>query len=369
LYNTGDREYRAGMELVDSVADALVQRDDHPDIVIGSYLGNKTTAPLLADLEPALRNVDAGHFYPSLLEAGAFEEAQRLLPVSFNLPGVMFADTAANADLPAFALSMEEVRDAGGAFNRREEERFVRMGFSPRWNTSFFYTAARLLNVGFHEEEERYAEWDERALSRTVSFLQQWTERTNGGLDGEENFQEQYLYDPPYELLQRQRIRFSFLSSREFFDFTEEQRDALALRWIHRNDRVPVGEDMTMAGIPAEARNRQGARDFLAWFYTPATQEQLLEMVVSKQLETFGIADGFAAFPEVNELIFPELYPSLLGKVPPERMLWVPNRVPKNWDAIKEDVVRPWLGEAVADGVDQSDLEERMRSWVLQKGE
>jgi len=369
LYNSADREYRVAMELVDSVADALVQRDDHPDLVIGSFLRNQTSFPLFTDLEPVLRRIGSTHFYGILLEAGVSEETQSLLPVSFNLPGIMFLASPDNSSLAEFALSMPEIRTAGEEFNRQREERYVRMGFSPRWNNSFLYTAARLFNVEFHEQEERYAQWDSRALTNAVSFLRDWTETTNGGLEPEDNFTEQYLYDPPYELLRRERIRFSFIDSREFFAFTEQQRDAVSIRWLHRDEHVPIREGITMAGIPREAQNEPGARDFLSWFYTPRVQEQLLNMLVSKQLETFGIADGFSAFPEINELTFPDVYPSLLGHVPPERMLVAPRTLPKNWGGIQEDVVRPWIEEAVTNGADQTQLEERIRSWVLQKGE
>ncbi|MFP4484840.1 MAG: hypothetical protein ACLFO1_08305 [Spirochaetaceae bacterium] len=368
-YNAGQARFRAGVELVDSVADSLQQRDDHPDLVVGSFLANETTLPLMRDLSRTLDGVGAENFYASLLEFGTVDGEVRLLPVSFNLPTVMFAANSDNAELPEFALSLEQIRDAGGAFNAREDESYVRMGFSPRWNGAFLYTVARLYGVAFHEGEERFATWDHGALSSTVSFLRDWTETTNGGITAEDSFERQYLYDPPYQLLRRGRIRFSFVGSNAYFGFTDGERSALEFRWVSNDSKVPIEEDLVLLGIPAESANPAGARDLVKWFYEAETQEDLLRMVVSKQLSTFGIAGGFSAFPEVNELVFPRVYPALLGRIPPESRLTPPRLVPKNWGEIKEDVVYPWFASAVSDGTSQDALERRIRSWVLQKGE
>ncbi len=368
-YNAEQERFRAGVELVDSVSDSLQQRDDHPDLVIGAFLANRTTLPLMSDLQRTLENIGPDNFYASLLEIGRGERGVQLLPVSFNLPAVMFAATGDNEGLPEFSLSLNELRTAGGEFNEQDDESYVRMGFSPRWNSSFFYTVSRLYGVAFHEEEERLATWDNSALSQTVSFLRGWTEGTNGGIQDEEAFQEQYLYDPPYQLILRGRIRFSFIDSDQYFTYTDRERDAIGFRWVSNGTEVPIEEDLVLVGIPSEAENPAGARDLVSWFYEAETQEALLRMVVSKQLSTFGIAGGFSAFPEVNELVFPRVYPSLLGRIPPERMLSPPRLVPKNWGEIKDDVVHPWFGEAVATGTSQSVLEDRIRAWVLQKGE
>jgi hypothetical protein len=368
-YNTSQDTYRAGLELVDSVADSLLQRDDHPDVVLGSFLANQTTFPLFSDVGRLAGEIGTERFYASLLQTGVDGETQRLLPVSFNLPTIMFSADGANQGLSEFALELEELRTASGNFNEREEERFVRIGFSPRWNSEFLYTVARLYGAGFHESQERLASWDNGALGSAISFLRDWTESTNGGFQSEDAFRQQYLYDPPYQLVLRERIRFAFLDSREYFGFTEEQRDETAFRWVTNDGVVPVREDMVMVGIPAEAQNSAGARDLVEWFYAADTQEELLRMVVSKQLTTFGVVGGFSSFPEINELSLPKVYPSLLGKIPPERMLEAPWIVPKNWGEIKRDVVHDWIGRALSNGSSQGDLEDRIRSWVLQKGE
>ena len=368
-YNAEQGRFRAGVELVDSVSDSLQQRDDHPDLVIGAFLANKTTLPLMSDLQRTLESIGSDNFYASLLEIGRSDAGVHLLPVSFNLPAVMFAATGDNAALPEFSLNLNELRAAGGEFNRQEDESYVRMGFSPRWNSAFFYTVSRLYGVAFHEDEERLAAWDNRALSRTVTFLREWTEGTNGGIQEEQAFQDQYLYDPPYQLLLRGRIRFSFIDSDAYFTYTDEERSEIEFRWVRDGSEVPIEEDLVLLGIPAESANPTGARDLVNWFYEAETQEALLKMVVSKQLPAFGIAGGFSAFPEINELIFPRVYPSLLGRIPPEHMLAPPRLVPKNWGEIKEDVVHPWFAQAVATGTSQRVLEDRIRAWVLQKGE
>lgn len=373
-YNVAQERFRAGVELVDSVSDALLQRDDHPDLIIGRYLSNETTLPLLAEITGPVEDIGREHFYPGLLALGSREETQYLVPLSFNLPGVMFnADPeitgADNEAIPDFAISLEELQELGTAFNTLREERYVRMGFSPRWNSRFPYTSARLFGADFREAEERFAEWDRDALSASISFLRSWTQERNGGAQAEDVFEEQYLYDPPYQLVLRERIRFAAIDSGRYFRFTDEQRDAVDFRWLQRGGVIPVMENVVFAGIPAESRNRDGGLDLLRWLFRPESQEALLRMVVSKQLPTFGVAGGLSAFPEVNELALPEIYPSLLGMIPPARMLQLPGLVPKDWGPIKEDVVQPWLRQAIADGSEQSELERRIRSWVLQKGE
>jgi len=45
----------------------------------------------------------------------------------------------------------------------------------------------------------------------------------------------------------------------------------------------------------------------------------------------------------VTEQVFPQFYPDLLGRMPPESYLSPPNILPRNWIAMKQRVILPYL--------------------------
>ena len=81
----------------------------------------------------------------------------------------------------------------------------------------------------------------------------------------------------------------------------------------------------------------------------------------------FGIAGGFSGLKAVNELAFPQVYPRLIGRIPPEELLEAPGPFPEAWPEIKDQVLLPWLREAVSAESPLQDLAERLKAARLDR--
>jgi hypothetical protein len=106
---------------------------------------------------------------------------------------------------------------------------------------------------------------------------------------------------------------------------------------------------MVYYGIHRNSRARKAAEAFTQWFFREETQRLILEAGKNNRLnETrFGIANGFSALRTVTEQIFPQFYPALLGRMPPESFLSPPNILPRNWNSLKEQVILPYLHDRI----------------------
>jgi hypothetical protein len=78
------------------------------------------------------------------------------------------------------------------------------------------------------------------------------------------------------------------------------------------------------------------------------TQRAILERNKNMKLNTatFGIAGGFSAIKSVNDRVFSQFMPILMGNLPVAEYLQSPNILPAHWEDIKERVIIPYLKEA-----------------------
>jgi len=373
LYNASQDNYRVQLEAVGDITDAFLQRGSHPDVAIGSFVNNSAALTYFDSVQRLLDRgtVDKTLFYPGILPTGTQNGQQRLLPLSFNLPAVVFTRSSKNTDIPDFAVTLDEVRDLGAEYNESSGEHFTHMGFSPRWNREFLYVAGRTMGVNFHETAGNgaAAAWNEDALRATLSYLDNWIRDVNQSVELENQFHTKYLYDPPYELLMNERVRFWYESSGQYFSYSGNRRDNLDFRWITGKDRIPVLEDIVFVGMTRDSQQRRGATDFITWLFRPDTQAQLLRVSVEDRIDGFGIAGGFSSQSDVNERFFPRYYGQTLGQIPSPDRLAFPARVPRNWNDIREDVIQPWMYGELSDPQHTDNLESMVRAWMLQKGE
>ncbi len=370
LFNVEDHGFYAVVEYVPSLIEALQQRAELPDVVVGDYLGYESLMDSLLVLDRSVRpfDFDGSDVYPGLLEYGRERGRLRLVPISFDLPGMLtLAHTAER--LPDFMIDLDEVRSIGGEFNSMESERLTRLGYSPRWSSEFLYTMVRMLGVQFLEGAEGHPEWDAVALERALDRAGSWIEDTNGGLSAELPFEEQYLYDPMPQLVLRQRVLFAYQPASSFFSIAETRRRSFDIRWLSYQGRIPVLESVVYAGVLRESRNKRDAVTFVSWLAKAETHRRILQNTVARRLDSFGVLGGFSAHRSVNESDAPELYPSLLGKVPPAETLAFPTGVPQNWGTIKRKVVMPWLTRAVDQEPGLRSLSELVDAWMLHQGE
>lgn len=365
-FNAGQDRYTVEIRYVESLAQKLKDTKETPDIIVGSWLKSAATRRLFRPLGYLFKQelLSESAFYPHLLALGSIAEAQYLLPVSFNLPALVFMRGNGQVLSNPFTIGLAELKDAGMAHNREQNGVYTQMGFSPAWDTEFLYVAASLFDADFQEGDPLV--WDGDALDQAVGYLREWVQ-SNAGIRGEDDFVFKYFYEPPAVRILSGRILFTYMNSAEFFTLPPERRGNLDFRWIAEHDVIPLSEETVYYGHYKKGKARKAAEAFTQWFFTAETQGLLLETAKRQRLnETlFGIAGGFSALRGVTEQAFPRFYPGLLGHIPPASLLTPPRILPHTWTDLKERVILPYLVEKIRapDPTAVRPLEKQIADW------
>ncbi|MCL2444112.1 MAG: extracellular solute-binding protein [Treponema sp.] len=366
-FNNAQNQYKVSIRYFDFPASEL-GKGDSPDIVIGSWLKTSSASTNFKSLDNLFgaKKLSYDIFYPRLLAIGKIDNTQYFLPVSFNIPALIFSSDREQTLSNQFTIDFDELKTLSKNFNTVSRGTYTRMGFSPLWNNNFLLTAAVLSGASFREAEP--LAWDSDALERSMTSIFNWTREINTNNQAEDDFTFKYFFEPPEKLIQSGRILFSYIESGELFTLSEDRKKQLDFRWIMEDNKIPITDNSVYLGIPKKAKSQAAARAFIMWFFQVENQRLLLEYSRANRLNenTFGISGGFSALSSVTEQIYPLFYPELLGRMPPSDNFTLPNVLPDNWALIKERVVLPYLHERArretGDGI--TPLERRLSDWV-----
>ncbi len=362
-FNTAQDEYRI-----------IISYDDKPrqkingentcdfDLIIDFFLNSREYLDRFASLEGLFleEQLDPDLFYQPLFQQGRYENQQVLLPISFNLPALMF-NSRSDIEIPdSFMLSLDRLSEMNTLFSSKEEETFTTLGLSLRWDPELLYLVSLLKGTNFRESETGALLWNSRGLKTAVDYIRTWTFETNGGLKPENVFEQKYMVEPPYNLISKNRILCYYSDLSEFYSIPAQRRENLNIRWLAEENQIPVLPGPLFAAIPHGAPGIRGAKAFLTWFLDPENQEKLLSSTRYKRLRTFGIAGGFSSLPAVNEQILPTYYPNLVGYIPSSAYLDFPRPLPPEWPDIKEEVILPWLSIQA----ETTETDELMGQWI-----
>jgi hypothetical protein len=346
-YNAAQRVYKIEARFIEAPAARLSESREKPDIVIASFLNNAKAMSFFEDLRFLFyKNILSEEaFYPALLEMGRRGKRQLLLPVSFNLPAIVFAPRSGVTPQSPFMIELDELKERALSYNQKDAAGvWTRVGFSPLWDREgeFLFLTARLYGADF-TEADGLLRWNDGALEEALGALGAWLRESTGNIQAEDDFIYKYFFDPPAKLLADGRILFAFMESGEYFTRTEGA--ALDLRWLARDGRIPVLEECVSFGVYKNASARRAAADFARWFFSDGAQNTLLEKSRAVHLEdaVFGIAGGFSALRTVTEFVFPRYYKELLGRAPPAASLAPFSTLPDDWNEIKSAVVIPYM--------------------------
>jgi hypothetical protein len=324
-----------------------------PDIIIGPELKGQKTRSFFLPLDYLFveQKLSRDRFYKPLLDEGVLGGKTCLLPVSFNLPAVIFDSSRQNLLPNAHLISLNQLRETASQFNQRNNGTFTAMGFAPSWNRDFLYLTVKLQGARFRDARGKL-EWDKSSLEESVRYLRGWTLGVNDSTAAEEDFAFKYLYTPPHRQVRSGKCLFAYTTSDSLFMIPAEQMDAIDFRWLHENLRIPVEESCLYMGINKKSRNGPAAEIFTEWFFKEETQRSFLERSSRMRLitGTFGIAGGFSALREVTERVFPTYYPYLLGNLPSPEYITAPEVLPAQWGEIKAAVIFPYLTAACDTG-------------------
>ena len=374
LFNSSHDLLKVTLVYKDNPAAELpsVSHELPPDIVAGPWLRNEHTARYFRPIRTAFnrQEISRRSFYPALLDAGKIGYRQYLLPVSFNLPAVIFSRENADFISDGYTISIDAIKDTSIAFNKKNESdtQFTRMGFSPLNSASFLYLTAKLHGARF-QKVRGALNWNDASLAETVAYIRNWTEH-NGGTQSEHDFSYKYLSMPSYRQVTTGRCLFTAIRSDQLFSLSSEQTAPIDYRWITHDGKLPIDDSLIMIGIARSCRHVAAAKEFILWLLNSKTQRALIEDKTNVPLDTdyFGIAGGFSSLREINEHILPIRYVMLMSNVPQSDALSPPERLPADWDTVLERVVCPYLVERC--GSEQPDtvasLSDRLAEWEKQ---
>lgn len=343
--------------------------ENPPDIIVGSWLRTDTPQKSFKSLDYLFdtKKLTSEVFYPQLLQAGKRKDVQYLLPVSFNLPAVIFSTENKEQIPDSYVLSLDQIRSTASAFNaKNNKEAYTRIGFTPLGNNDFLYLVAKMKGTNFREEKSEIA-WNGQALLDTVSYLRDWVYKENTSPQIEEDFTFKYLFMPYYRQVSSGRTLYAYTTSDNLFKILKEQDLAVDYRWVVENNSIFIEDSCTTMGIYKDARNQVGATEFISWFFQSENQKHILEVKESMRLETdlFGIAGGFSSLRDVTEHVLPVYYTQLLTNLPPSQMLTVPQQLPGRWGSYRTLVVEPYIKAAVtaAEGEHSPTLHDYEKEW------
>ena len=348
--------------------------ENPPDIIVGSWLRTDSPQKSFKSLDYLFdtKRLTSEIFYPQLLEAGKRKKVQYLLPVSFNLPAVIFSTENKELIPDSYVLSLEQIRSTASAYNaKNKKDAYTRIGFTPLGNDDFLYLTAKIKGADFREEKGEIV-WNQLAMKNAIALLRDWVNTENTSAQVEEDFTFKYLFMPYYRQVSSGRTLYAYTTSDNLFKILKEQDLSVDYRWVVENNSIFLEDSCTMMGIYEDARNQVGATEFISWFFQSENQRNILDTKEKLTLDTdmFGIAGGFSSLRDVTEHILPIYYNQLLTNLPPAQMLTVPNQLPARWESYRTLVVEPFIKDSVklAEGeaaLDHRDYEKEWRKKVF----
>lgn len=383
LFNLTNDGVKATIVYRERLATSLppAKDEERPDIVLGSLLKNSRMAENFSALNSIFQKegkknqagkIDRNSFYKPLLDYGKDGESQLLIPVSFNLPIMIFSNLNRNLVSENYVIELDEIRETAAKFNKANGNGiYTNMGYAPSWNANFIYTAAKMNGVDFHETLDTLV-WNESALSMTVDYLKEWTAEKNTSTNAEQDFSFKYLFTPSYKQISSGRCLFAYSTTDEFFSLAPEQIVDTDFRWLTREGTIFAEDDITTAGIYRKSAKKSAAKKFLAWLLSEETQRKILDRNAKMGLgsNTFGICHGFSSIKSVNERHFPAYYTNLIGNLPGESAIQAPFALPPRWQSMKERVLIPYLSEVTKTDDEKTEniqtIEARLKNWSKQ---
>jgi ABC-type glycerol-3-phosphate transport system substrate-binding protein len=367
LFNTAQNQYKVAVKYIEFPAMEL-NKQNSPDLIVASWLKNASTGVNFKSMDNLFgtNKLSRSVFYPRLLAIGRIERNQYLLPVSFNIPALIFSKSREQYLSNQFTIDFDEIKKLSKEFNNINRGVYTRMGYSPLWNDNFLLTAAILSGASFREANP--LAWESAVLERSMVFINNWTDEINTSVQAEEDFTFRYFSEPPERLIQGGRILFSYIESSDLFLLSEESKNLLDFRWVMEQEKIMVTDDSVYLGIPKRGKSKKAAEAFILWFFKIENQRRILEYSRTNRINEniFGICGGFSALNLVTEQIYPLFYPELLGRMPPSEHFTHSNVLPANWFIIKDRVVLPYLHErARKEHTDEIyPLDRRLADWM-----
>ena len=149
-----------------------------PDIVIAPYLKNRETSKNFESLDFLFdrKYLKSDDFYSGLLKYGDIFFTIRLLPVSFNLPAIIFSKENRKFVQNDYTLTPENIFEISKNYTQRNSKgKLTKIGFSPLSSDDFIYTISRMKNTEYKESKKHLFTYNKENLSLSVDYLAKMT--------------------------------------------------------------------------------------------------------------------------------------------------------------------------------------------------
>lgn len=353
LYNQSHKTNKAIIVYKENPAKSLPPSKEEvsPDIVIGPWLQSEAVVKNFKSLDYLFDRgiLTSSVFYPQLLQLGVSREAHILLPVSFNLPVMIYSANDDSKIKDNFVLTLDEIRNSAAEYNSQNSRKsYKKMGFIVSGNKDFLYTASKIYGCDFHYEGNK-VKWNEDKFANAVSSISKWISEENRSIQTENDFEFKYLSMPDYRQVVSGYTLFAYTTSDQLFNILHNQEVGIDYRWVAADGALPVEDSLVSIGIYKRTKNQAGCTEFISWLFDQKNQEKILERKNSLNLNTehFGFVGGFSSLVNVTEHILPKYYTQLLANLPPAQMLQAPSSVSPRWDEYKDFVLEPFIFESL----------------------
>lgn len=360
-YNSLHPNHVGIFKYVRDINPELISNTAAPDVIIARNISYALSMRNMQTLRGAVWK-NQNDYYDRLLPIGAVGRKQKFIPLSFNLPILVFlSDTAHNFE-SAITVTLEEIRNESQKNNEIVDGEIATVGFSAFWDPSFLYLGTVIYGADYTESRQNNMIWQESNIFESLRFFRSWDDDNQISDDALQQFSERYYNEPIYNRILENKIAFVYSDLRSFSKIDLRYRNQLDFRIIRASAGIPILDDITLAGIYKKSRNKSDALDFLKVLLNTQTQKEMIQHAIERGVDLFGIADGLSINVDITERIIPIYAPWLLGHTPSKDQFLTPLPLPKNWLPIRKHVVEPWLSNYLY-GIDQRSLESEIQNW------
>jgi ABC-type glycerol-3-phosphate transport system substrate-binding protein len=340
-FNASQRDWQILVEYNDDPAPALLTPGRKADLVIARGLASAEVKDTMVPLDFLFDGggLAKASFYRRITDAGQQGDRFKLLPLSFDLPILIFSKKVL-PDLAGFSIDLDTVKALGARFAVATETKVPKkLGFSPRWQ-AFGLTLLQLKGASFQEGFQSSLTWDSGRFIEGTTLLRSWP---SPGWDAVTEFQRKYLQGDPTPPLTAGRVQFYPSTLAAFESRPWEERRDLDFRYLDEGGRVAATDTTVWAGIPSSSLTRGAGERFLAWFFQAEEQKKMLLQARSDDDRNFGLAGGLSSLVLPNETALATAYPEMAGRLPGADDVTFWGTLPADWTTLKSAVLKPWL--------------------------
>ena len=339
-----------------------------PDVVIAKNIAYPQSARAFGALNA--RRIRARYaaddLITPLLETGRSGAFQKLIPLSYNVPLIVFSREHNFTFTDSVTTTLEEIRRLSDQFTEYNDGRYTRVGYSPLWEGDILYLGAEIFGASYRHSRAGRLQWNEEQMFDALNYFSAWIDNeSNPGASNQ--FTSTYFRPPAHTALISGEIGFIYMDLIEFASLGSGYHQQLDFRILANAVGVTPLDDILYIGIPRGARRKAHARDFLYWLLDSDSHALLLEENVDKNIGIFGFAGALPITHYTTTFIIPRYYPWLIGRIPTSTRILPVSAKTRHWHLIKDEVVIPWLENHLR-GITQRSLAIEIEQWIQKEG-